>query len=396
MNKAKAKLTEDEYQLLKLGTRFIYNDPKAPSRRRTTELAVLKQKIETRFFEKKVSPGKAVGQFIAELDSLLKNLHDTPARKISRQHEQQYEQQREIISYDILLHTIHLNQCQTTKCSIGTEKKKNYPRLVKRLKQKLRSASIVLQKRDKSKVFHLERTNKYLLNLRLKHWITQRQYEQLSVKPNEVKLAHLYYLPKVHKLGTPLRPIVSGLKHPTIKISKLLDGLLRPFFDGMVSNTTVTSGTEVIKLLQEWSKRNIRQETLLCTMDVMDLYTMIPQTEGFLSIKKMLDYLNIKQIDGLKMETIMRLCRFVIQNNYFSYNGKYYHQVRGCAMGSPLTLTIANCYMFFFERDIVKQISNSNGFYIRYIDGIFITINWPTQHLSKQSIDGINSTLTLN
>ncbi|CAF4672659.1 unnamed protein product [Rotaria socialis] len=164
----------------------------------------------------------------------------------------------------------------------------------------------------------------------------------------------------------------------------------------MVSNTTVTSGTEVIKLLQEWSKRNIRQETLLCTMDVMDLYTMIPQTEGFLSIKKMLDYLNIKQIDGLKMETIMRLCRFVIQNNYFSYNGKYYHQVRGCAMGSPLTLTIANCYMFFFERDIVKQISNSNGFYIRYIDGIFITINWPTQHLSKQSIDGINSTLTLN
>ncbi|CAF3861162.1 unnamed protein product, partial [Rotaria sp. Silwood1] len=56
-------------------------------------------------------------------------------------------------------------------------------------------------------------------------------------------------------------------------------------------------------------------------MDVMDLYTMIPQTEA---------------------ETIIRLCRFVIQNNYFSYNGKYFHQVRGGAMGSPLTLTIAN------------------------------------------------------
>ncbi|CAF1559866.1 unnamed protein product [Rotaria magnacalcarata] len=40
--------------------------------------------------------------------------------------------------------------------------------------------------------------------------------------------------------------------------------------------------------------------------------------------------------------------------------------------------------MFFFQRDIVKQISNSNGLYIRYIDDIFITINWPTQHLSKQ------------
>ncbi|CAF1493552.1 unnamed protein product, partial [Rotaria magnacalcarata] len=124
----------------------------------------------------------------------------------------------------------------------------------------------------------IELTNKYLLNLRLKHWITQKQYEQSSVKPNEVKLAHLYYLPKAHKLGTPLRPIVSGLKYPTIEISKFLDGLLRPLFDGKASNTTVTSGTEVIKLLQERSKRNIRHGTLLCTM--------IPQTERFYQLKK--------------------------------------------------------------------------------------------------------------
>ena len=53
-------------------------------------------------------------------------------------------------------------------------------------------------------------------------------------------------------------------------------------------------------------------------------------------------------------------------------------------MGSPLTLTIANCYMFFFEQNIVKQINNSNGLYIRYIDEIFIIINWPTRHILKQ------------
>ncbi|CAF5123258.1 unnamed protein product, partial [Rotaria socialis] len=55
----------------------------------------------------KVDPGKVVKQFLAELDSLLKNLHDTPARRATRQ----YEQQREMISYDNLLQTIHLNQC---------------------------------------------------------------------------------------------------------------------------------------------------------------------------------------------------------------------------------------------------------------------------------------------
>ncbi|CAF3241430.1 unnamed protein product [Rotaria socialis] len=336
--------------------------------------------------------------------------------------EGEVNEQDEIVATTLTrsLETIDFNQYQLTKCPITTDKQrkqKNYGRLIKRLKHKLRSTNIVIKKTDKSKVFHLgklqdyhkkseeymekteayeclhqndplpnliESTNKYLLKLRLDNWITQKQYEQLSIKKDEVELAHLFYLSKAHKPGTPLRSIVSGLKHPTIKISRFLDELLRPLFDRMASSTTVTSGIEVIKQLYEWSKRNARQDTLICTMDVIDLYTMIPQTEGILAIKKMLDYLNLKQINGLKIETIIRLCRFVVRNNYFSYDSKYYHQIRGGAMGSPLTLTIANAYMFFFERDIVKQINNSNGLYIRYIDDIFITINWSSQHLEKQ------------
>ncbi|CAF4772568.1 unnamed protein product [Rotaria sp. Silwood2] len=53
-------------------------------------------------------------------------------------------------------------------------------------------------------------------------------------------------------------------------------------------------------------------------------------------------------------------------------------------MGSPLTLTVANCYMFFYEQQIMKQIHNSGGLYFRYIDDIFIVINWPARHLFKQ------------
>ncbi|CAF4103023.1 unnamed protein product [Rotaria sordida] len=300
---------------------------------------------------------------------------------------------------------------------VKVKKKKNYGRLVKRLKHKFKLANVTLQKSDKSKVFHLgkdedyrkkskeymektqaykclgkedplldlvQRTNKYLLELRLAKWISQKQYEKLCINPNEVELAHLYYLPKAHKPGTPLRPIVSGLKHPTIKISKFLDELLRPLFDKMAAKTTVNSGFELVKQLQQWSSINMRQETLFCTIDVMDLYTMVPQTEGVLSLKKMLDHLKLKQIGGLKIETIIRLSRFVMKNNYFSYDGQLYHQVRGGAMGSPLTLTVANCYMFFYEQQIIKQINNSEGLYFRYIDDIFIVINWPARHLFKQ------------
>ncbi|CAF3808428.1 unnamed protein product [Rotaria sp. Silwood1] len=164
----------------------------------------------------------------------------------------------------------------------------------------------------------------------------------------------------------------------------LLDDILRPLFDKMASNTIITCGFEFIKKLQQWPYDNMKQESLLCTIDVADLYTMIRQVEGVLSLKRMLDHFNLKQANGLKIEAIIRLARFVMQNNYFKYDGQFYHQIRGEAMGSPLTLTIANCYMYFFEQNIIKQINNSHGFYVRYIDDIFITINWSNRHLAKQ------------
>ncbi|CAF1666200.1 unnamed protein product [Rotaria magnacalcarata] len=413
INGANIKLNEQEHQLLKLGPRFIYDDPKTAARRRTTELATLKRKLEARFFEKKVRPGRPVEQFIAELDVLLQNLHNIPTTKKRIQFNRTLNK-----TFDTLSSIIQSSQSSQSQTIIRPKvKKKNYGRIVKRLKYKIRLANTILRKTDKSKVFHLgtvdhyqkkseeymektkayqclgiidpvpdliQRTNKYLLDLRLAKWITQKQYEQLSIKSNEVELAHLYYLPKAHKPGTPLRPIISGLKHPTIKISKFLDNLLRPLFDQMALKTTVTSGFELVKQLQEWSRTNLCQDTIFCTIDVTDLYTMVPQIEGVLSLRKMLDQLKLKQVGKLKVETIIRLSRFVMTNNYFSYNGQFYHQVRGGAMGSPLTLTISNCYMYFFERQIVNQIRNSGGLYFRYIDDIFITINWPVRHSLKQ------------
>ena len=53
----------------------------------------------------------------------------------------------------------------------------------------------------------------------------------------------------------------------------------------MASRTTVTSGFELLQKLQQWSINNFKQETILCTIDVADLYTMIPQVGGVLSLK---------------------------------------------------------------------------------------------------------------
>ncbi|CAF4910836.1 unnamed protein product, partial [Rotaria socialis] len=95
INETQTKLTEEEHQIFKLGLQFIYNDPKTASRRCATELAILKSKIEDGFFEKKVSPGRLVEQFIAELNIILQNVHNTPISNTYRQQKQQHK----IISY---------------------------------------------------------------------------------------------------------------------------------------------------------------------------------------------------------------------------------------------------------------------------------------------------------
>lgn len=97
----------------------------------------------------------------------------------------------------------------------------------------------------------IQRRNQYLLQLRLRKWITQKQHEMLCVNPTEAELAHLYYLPKAHKIGTPLRPIISSLNYPTTKVSKFLDDRSRPLFDKMAKQSTFQSGFELLKQINQ-------------------------------------------------------------------------------------------------------------------------------------------------
>ncbi|CAF4168919.1 unnamed protein product [Adineta steineri] len=221
----------------------------------------------------------------------------------------------------------------------------------------------------------VDRTNDLLYRLWASKHITQKQYKMLSVDKDEAELAHLYFLPKAHKPNTPLRPIMAGLKSPTMKISKWLDGLLRPLFDRLAVDSTIMNGVQLIKQVERWSARYLTSATSFIIMDVTDLYTMIPEEGGVTAIKRLMETSNLKQIDGVKREIILALARFVMTNNYFYFDGSYYKQIRGGAMESPLILTIANTYMYFVERPIFKWAQRTCSIYYRYIDDLFIMSN---------------------
>ncbi|CAF5009794.1 unnamed protein product, partial [Rotaria sp. Silwood1] len=352
--------------LLKLGPPYIPNNPHLAHKRMNNEIEVVVKKINKIFSEHGwVLPKERVVIFMDSLEKILTDCHERypPAVQIKE---------------------------------------------INILKKKFEATQTVIRKTDKSKVFHIgklddykvkaqahmnktkayqdlgttnpleslvEHTNSFLYGLWFNKHISQRQYEKLKVNREEAELAHLYFLPKAHKPGTPLRPIMSGLKSPTIEISRWLDSLLRPLFDRLAINTTVKNGLQLIQQVEKWSATYLTPATLFVTMDVTDLYTMIPQEGGVTAIKKLMEASSLKQIDGVKKEIILALTRFVITNNYFYLDGSYYKQIRGGAMGSPLTLTIANAYMYFVERPISKWANKTCSLYFRYIDDLFIMSN---------------------
>ncbi|CAF5041203.1 unnamed protein product, partial [Rotaria magnacalcarata] len=69
--------------------------------------------------------------------------------------------------------------------------------------------------------------------------------------------------------------------------------------------------------------------------------------------------------------------------NVFAYGKKIYKQTTGGAMGSSLTLTLANIFMAKWQQNIVEEQTKTSEFYGRYIDDIFMTWNRSEEELRK-------------
>ncbi|CAM4986513.1 unnamed protein product [Rotaria socialis] len=216
-----------------------------------------------------------------------------------------------------------------------------------------------------------------LLNdLRSKKYILSWQLDKMMPKRETVQLAYLYFIPKPHKAGTPLRPIVSSMNMPTTGISKFLDKLIRPIFDKHARSTTIIDGVDLIHRLEAYTTNgHLIPKTYLCTFDITDLYTMLPQEESLdILIEFLLQY-GYQKVQNIPIDIIRKLALIVIKENVFVYEKKFYRQVIGGAMGSAFTLTLANIFMWKWEKQLVHRLKVSNEIYGRYVDAIFFTSN---------------------
>ena len=155
---------------------------------------------------------------------------------------------------------------------------------------------------------------------------------------------------------------------PTTNISRYLDQLIRPIFNDKVRDTSIIDGAHLIQRLHKYAANgHLKPTTLFCTFDINNLYTMLPQQQSLDIVVEFLQTYEKPHVKGIDVATIRELARIVIEENVFVYRNKFYRQVIGGAMGSPFTLTLANIFMWKWERESICKQLPSSEIYGRYV-----------------------------
>jgi len=177
------------------------------------------------------------------------------------------------------------------------------------------------------------------------------------------RLGSYRLLMKLHKKKFGTRPIINSKSHPTENLSWFLDSILKPII--VLTESYIQDSQN---LLQKTNNVIFPSDCKIYSCDFEGLYSNINLSHAleiiceFMKDKIKSTFFNIKAF-----HTFLKL---VFDNNYFTYNKKYYKQVKGIAMGTKCGPSIANIYLYILEKNFL--IIHKPLHYSRFIDDIFI------------------------
>lgn len=213
--------------------------------------------------------------------------------------------------------------------------------------------------------------------------IKQMNWDQETVKqiqPAQSRPPRLYGLPKIHKPEVPLRPIVSAIDSPTYKLAKHLASLLQPH----VGNTEhhVKNSRHFVEIL---GGIHLNSNDILVSFDVESLFTKVPVGYTLELLKEKFD------------ANLVALFEHCLTSTYFVWQGTFYEQKEGMAMGSPLSPVVANFFMEEFEQKALRTAQRKPKHWFRYVDDTFVI--WPhgeeELHNFLEHLNEINSNIKL-
>ena len=185
-----------------------------------------------------------------------------------------------------------------------------------------------------------------------------------EIYPSGSQPARLYGLPKLHKvkdpktITPPFRPIVSSIGTYNYNLAKYLCSLLKPHI------SSEFCATDTFSFVQEIQQFDF-SDKFLVSYDVTSLFTNIPLSETIdLGVNAIIDG-NMNPDLKLSKVHLKQLFNFATSHTHFLFNGCFYNQIDGVAMGSPLAPVLANFFMGHYESLWLEKYTGTQVLYYR-------------------------------
>ena len=193
------------------------------------------------------------------------------------------------------------------------------------------------------------------------------KYHRFKFSQTDTMLSRIYGLPKIHKLGYPLRPVVSSISSPIYFLSQQ--------YDQMLKNSISKPKSHIKKsfdLIEKLKNIVVPEDHILISIDVTSLYTNVSEMRVIESIKKR--YSDISKIYKIPLNEIVKGVKLIMKSTYFSFDRKFYHQIYGLPMGGPCSTIFADMVLDDLETECLGLLDFTPVVFFRYVDDIFIIV----------------------
>ncbi|CAF1228694.1 unnamed protein product [Adineta ricciae] len=209
-----------------------------------------------------------------------------------------------------------------------------------------------------------------LRRMKNEEYLTEQEYR--FVKPVGSIPARLYGLPKVHKVNTPLRPIVSCVQSYNYRLGKFLADIIKPLRD---SKYSFKNNDGFLKFLKQNSSLSTNK---MISFDIESLFTNIPVGRTIDIICYKLYCTDPKLRLYIPEHYFRQMLEYATKWTHFLFSGKYYDQCDGVSMGTPLAAVFAETFMTDFEQKHLPGILDGRApkllAWCRYVDDTFTIV----------------------
>ncbi|XP_062704649.1 uncharacterized protein LOC134286954 [Aedes albopictus] len=187
----------------------------------------------------------------------------------------------------------------------------------------------------------------------------------------------IYGQPKAHKPDLPLRPVIPNITAPTYKLAKYIADILQNSFHSQYSTTSS------FEFCGDVNQVVLPEGYIMISLDVTSLFTNVPR---HLVIRSIINRWNEVKTQ-INLDLFLEIVEYCMEASYFCFEGRYFKQTYGTAMGSPLSPIVADIVL----DSVIKTAMNSLPFEItifrKYVDDIFMAI---PRECVQQVLDAFN------